>query len=71
MTAGNPCLLAIQEVEASLSLTVLMPHSRLLIAAYLAPAGMAADGYWIVGGGAKDTTDSGKMDEPFIAFAVI
>ena len=73
MTAGNPCLLAIQEVEASglydrLS-AAFTPSVCKGIAAYLAPAGMAADGYWIVGGGAKDTTDSGKMDEPFIAFA--
>ncbi len=73
MTAGNPCLLAIQEVEASGLYDRLdaafTPSVCKGIAAYLAPAGMAADGYWIVGGGAKDTTDSGKMDEPFIAFA--
>ncbi len=73
MTAGNPCLLAIQEVESSGLLdrieAAFTPSVCKGIAAYLAPAGMAADGYWIVGGGAKDTTDSGKMDEPFIAFA--
>ncbi len=73
MTAGNPCLLAIQEVEASglyerLS-AAFTPSVCKGIAAYMAPAGMAANDYWIVGGGAKDTTDSGKMKEPFIAFA--
>ena len=73
MTAGNPCLLAGQEVEASglydrLS-AAFTPSVCKGIAAYMAPAGMAADGYWIVGGGAKDTTDSVKMKEPFIAFA--
>ena len=73
MTAGNPCLLAVQEVEASglyerLS-AAFTPSVCKGIAAYMAPAGMAADGYWIVGGGAKDTTDSVKMKEPFIAFA--
>jgi hypothetical protein len=35
----------------------------------MAPAGDAAHNYWIVGGGAKDTTDSVKMKEPFIKFA--
>ena len=73
MTAGNPCLLAIQEVEASglydrLS-AAFTPSVCKGIAAYLAPAGDAADGYWIVGGGAKDTTDTAKMEEPFIKFA--
>ena len=73
MTAGNPCLLAIQEVEASGLYERLdaafTPSVCKGIAAYLAPAGMAADGYWIVGGGQKDTTDSAKMEEPFIKFA--
>jgi len=73
MTAGNPCLLAIQEVESSglgerLS-AAFTPSVCKGIAAYMAPAGMAAQDYWIVGGGAKDTTDSVKMKEPFIAFA--
>ena len=57
MTAGNPCLLAIQEVEASGLYDRLdaafTPSVCKGIAAYLAPAGMAADGYWIVGGGPK------------------
>ena len=34
----------------------------------MAPAGDAADGWWIVGGGAKDTTDPNYIDEPFIDF---
>jgi hypothetical protein len=73
MTAGNPCLLAIQEVESSglyerLS-AAFTPSVCKGIAAYMEPAGMAAHDYWIVGGGAKDTTDSVKMKEPFIAFA--
>ena len=73
MTAGNPCLLAIQEVEGSglydrLS-AAFTPSVCKGIAAYMAPAGDAAHNYWIVGGGAKDTTDSVKMKEPFIKFA--
>ena len=72
MTAGNPCLLAVQEVEASglydrLS-AAFTPSVCKGIAAYMAPAGMAADGWWIVGGGSKDTTDPKHMDEPFIKF---
>ena len=73
MTAGNPCLLAIQEVEASGLLDELSaaftPSVCKGIAAYLAPAGMAADDWWVVGGGRIDTTDPGKIDLPFIKFA--
>ena len=72
MTAGNPCLLAIQEVEAAGLLDTLLaaftPSVCKGIAAYMAPAGDAADGWWIVGGGAKDTTDPNYIDEPFIDF---
>ena len=72
MTAGNPCLLAIQEVEAAGLLETVKaaftPSVCKGIAAYMAPAGMAADGWWIVGGGSKDTTDPKHMDEPFIQF---
>ena len=72
MTAGNPCLLAIQEVEAAGLLETMdaafTPSVCKAIAAYLAPAGMAADGWWVVGGGLKDTTDPKYVDEPYIAF---
>ncbi|MFT7648131.1 MAG: branched-chain amino acid transport system substrate-binding protein [Candidatus Poriferisodalaceae bacterium] len=72
MTAGNPCLLAIQEVEKAGLLETLdayfTPSVCKGIAAYMTPAGDAADGWQIVGGGAKDTTDPNYIDEPFIAF---
>ena len=72
MTAGNPCLLAIQEVEAAGMLETLeaafTPSVCKGIAAYMAPAGMAADGWWIAGGGWKDTTDANHVDEPYIMF---
>jgi|GEM_PF-130981 len=69
MTAGNPCLLAMQAAEAS-GLTesadvLFTPSVCSAISAYLAPAGAAADGWLIVGGGTKDATDSG---DPFVAF---
>ena len=72
MTAGNPCLLAIQEADASGLLedvsAAFTPSVCKGIAAYMAPAGMAADGWWIAGGGWKDTTDPNHIDEPYIAF---
>ncbi len=72
MTAGNPCLLAIQEADASGMLETLKaaftPSVCKGIAAYMAPAGDAADDWWIVGGGVKDTTDPNYADEPFIQF---
>ena len=72
MTAGNPCLLAVQEVEASGLLdrisAAFTPSVCKAIAAYMAPAGMAADGWWVVGGGVKDSTDPQYTSEPFIAF---
>ena len=72
MTAGNPCLLAIQEVDAVGLLDTLSaaftPSVCKGIAAYMAPAGPAADDWWIVGGGVKDTTDPAYIDEPFIQF---
>ncbi len=72
MTAGNPCLLAIQEVDASGLLDELdaafTPSVCKGIAAYMAPAGDSANDWWIVGGGGKDSTDPNHIDEPFIQF---
>ncbi|HCB37767.1 MAG TPA: hypothetical protein DEP66_06125 [Acidimicrobiaceae bacterium] len=72
MTAGTPCLLAIQEVESSglgedLS-AAFTPSVCKAIAAYMAPAGEAADKWWVVGGGGKDSTDPKHIDEPFVKF---
>ncbi len=72
MTAGNPCLLAIQEVDSSGLLDELdaafTPSVCKGIAAYMAPAGDSADDWWIVGGGGKDSTDPKHVNEPFIMF---
>ncbi|MDH3681341.1 MAG: ABC transporter substrate-binding protein, partial [Acidimicrobiia bacterium] len=72
MTAGNPCLLAVQEAGNS----GLTTDGTVLFApsvckdpnAYMIPAGDAADGWNIVGGGIKATTDPQYADEPFIKF---
>ena len=72
MTAGNPCLLAIQEVESSGLLERLSaaftPSVCKAIAAYMAPAGDAANDWWVVGGGVKDSQDPKYSNEPFIKF---
>ena len=72
MTAGDFCLQAIQEagrlgldrsVDVSFTSSVCRDPQ-----AYMIPAGDAADGWHIVGGGIKATTDPRFADEPFIAF---
>lgn len=72
MTAGDPCRFAVQEA-GSLGLT---ESAKALFApsvckdpvVYMAPAGTAGDGWYIVGGGAKSTTDPEYADDPFIEF---
>ncbi|HCB36916.1 MAG TPA: hypothetical protein DEP66_01505 [Acidimicrobiaceae bacterium] len=72
MTAGNACLLAIQDVTASgLNETIsaaFTPSVCKAVASFIGPAGSDGDGWWVVGGGLKDTTDPGYIDEPFIRF---
>ncbi len=72
MTAGNPCLLAVQEAgnsgltetaKASFAPSVCKDAN-----AYMIPAGDAADGFYIVGGGLKTTTDPQYADDAFISF---
>ena len=76
MTAGNPCLFAIQEAGQSGLIDDIKDKGGALftpsvckgIEAYLKPAGDYAHDWWIVGGGIKDSTDPKYTDEPFIAF---
>ena len=76
MTAGNPCLLAIQEAGANGLIDDIRAKGGALftpsvckgIEAYLKPAGDFADDWWIVGGGIKDSTDPKYSSEPFIEF---
>lgn len=76
MTAGNACLLAVQEAYSNGLTDDIRARGGTLftssvgkgIAAYMAPAGMAGDGWLIVGGGAKDCTDPALSTEPFIEF---
>ncbi|MEM7338984.1 MAG: ABC transporter substrate-binding protein [Actinomycetota bacterium] len=72
MTAGNPCLLAVQEAGNS----GLTESASALFApsvckdpnAYMIPAGDAADGFLIVGGGVKATTDPQYADDPYVVW---
>jgi branched-chain amino acid transport system substrate-binding protein len=72
MTAGNPCLLAIQEAaRAGITETadaVFTPSVCKAVASYMAPAGDAADGWYIIGGGIKDNTDPQWEDDPWVSF---
>ncbi len=76
MTAGSPCLLAIQEAASSGLTASITANSGAMFTAsvckgidqFLRPAGNAADGWLIVGGGAKDSTDEHYADEPFNEF---
>ena len=73
MTAGNPCLLAVQEAGNN----GMNDGERVLFApsvckdpnAYMIPAGDAADGWMIVGGGVKASTDPQYADDPFVSWA--
>ena len=72
MTAGNPCLLAVQEAGNS----GLIDTAKALFApsvckdpnAYMIPAGEVADAWYIVGGGVKATTDPQYADDPYISW---
>lgn len=72
MTAGNPCLLAIQEAgRAGLTETasaLFTPSVCKSIASYMEPAGDTADGWWIIGGGIKDNTDPQWADDAWINY---
>jgi branched-chain amino acid transport system substrate-binding protein len=72
MTAGNPCLLAIQEAGRAgltdIASALFTPSVCKSIASYMEPAGDVADGWWIVGGGVKDNTDTQYADDAWISF---
>jgi len=73
MMAGNPCLLMVDEAGRGglkesgavlfISSTCKDPNS------FMIPAGDAADGWRIVGGGQKVNTDPQYEDDPYVQFA--
>ena len=76
MTPGPACLSAIQLADTSGLTGAIRTRGGALftpsvcrgIDAYVKPAGSAAEGWHIVGGGSKDTTDAAVADEPFVRF---
>ena len=73
MTAGAPCTQGIQDAATSGLREAIdvgfVPQTCKGITTFLTPAGDAADGYYVIGGGAKDLTDQAFADDPFISFA--
>ncbi|MBT6445411.1 MAG: ABC transporter substrate-binding protein [Acidimicrobiaceae bacterium] len=71
MTAGNPCLLAVEEAARTgitdIAVTF-MPSVCKAVSAYMAPAGEAAADWYIFGGGWKDSTDSQYESDSYISW---
>jgi len=72
MTAGNPCLLAVEEAGRTgitdIADATFMPSVCKTISAYMAPAGEAAADWYIFGGGWKDSTDPQYADDTYISY---
>ena len=72
MTAGPSCLLAVQEAGNNGMTTdgtvLFMPSVCKAPNANMIPAGDAANGWLIVGGGVKATTDPQYADDPYVSF---
>ncbi len=72
MTAGNPCLLAVEEASrAGMTggeMVLFAPSVCKDPSAFMAPAGDAGNGWYIVGGGLKVATDPQYADDPWIKF---
>jgi len=73
MTAGNPCILAIQEAGRSgiteTADAFFTPSVCKSIANYMLPAGADAADWYIIGGGIKDITDPAWADDVYISWA--
>lgn len=73
MTAGRPCLSAVQEAErlglTDSALALFTPSGCRQPEQFLAPAGSAGHGFWVVGGGVKSTNDPAWADDVFVRFA--
>lgn len=72
MTAGNPCVLAIEEASRSGMLDIadayFMPSVCKSVSDYMAPPGDASDGWLIWGGGWKDNTDPQYESDTYISW---
>ncbi len=72
MTAGNPCLLAVEESGRSglkdAGTVIFAPSVCKDPTSFLAPAGDVGDGFLIIGGGQKVCTDPKVADDPYYVF---
>ncbi len=76
MTAGAPCVQGITEAGGNGLIddindrggALFMPSVCKAVGNYMEPGGEASDGWMIVGGGIKDTTDAQYTGEAFIAW---
>lgn len=72
MTIGEHCLITIEEAGRNGivddSEAFFTPSVCKAIDPYMAPAGSAAEGWYVVGGGVKDNTDPQFADDPFISW---
>jgi len=72
MTAGNPCLLAIEEAARAgiteIADAYFTPSVCKAVSSYMAPAGDAANDWLIFGGGWKDSTDPQYESDSYISW---
>lgn len=72
MTAGNPCLLAIEAADRedldSLATIRFTPSACAQVEAYMKPAGSAGDEWMLVAGGIRDASGTVWADDPWVSF---
>jgi branched-chain amino acid transport system substrate-binding protein len=72
MTSGDACLSALQEATAqgvkTRALAMFTPLRCSQPALYMAPAGAAADGFYVVGAGVKSSADPVYAEDTFVRF---
>jgi branched-chain amino acid transport system substrate-binding protein len=73
MMAGNPCLLMVEEAARNglkeSGAELFMPSVCKDPTSFMIPAGDAADGWRIIGGGQKAGSDPQYADDPWVSFA--
>lgn len=72
MTAGQPCLLAMQDAAenglAESDVALIATSNCTSTESYMIPAGAAADGWYTIGGGLKDADRPGYEDDAYLSF---
>ena len=72
MTAGNACTLVVDEAARTgiteIATATFMPSVCKSVSAYMAPSGDDSNGWWVFGGGWKDSTDAQYAEDTYIAY---